>query len=86
MSIYIDASIIPVVNREGGLTHFVCQWVDITERKEAQERLRSSNEELARFNKVAVGRELRMIELKQEINALCKKINAPEPYPEATGE
>ncbi|MBN2702568.1 MAG: PAS domain S-box protein [Pontiellaceae bacterium] len=82
-NVYIDASIIPIMNAKGGLTHIVCQWVDITERKEAEERLSSSNDELARFNKVAVGRELRMIELKQEINALCRRLSIPEIYPEA---
>jgi len=52
---------------------------DITERKQAEElvqrhveELRLSNEELTRFNRASVGRELRMIELKQEVNELCK--------------
>jgi len=55
--------------------------IDITERKrmeaalcqQAQE-LRARNEELTRFNRVAVGRELRMIELKQEVNDLCRRL------------
>ena len=34
-------------------------------------RLLALNEELADFNRFAVGRELRMIELKEEINTLC---------------
>ena len=38
-------------------------------------------EELTRFNRVAVGRELRMIELKKEINALCRQRGEPAPYP-----
>lgn len=51
---------------------------DITEQKQAQEQitltldeLQARNEELARFNRAAVGRELRMIELKEEINELA---------------
>ena len=32
--------------------------------------MRRSNEELTRFNRAAVGRELRMIELKKEVNGL----------------
>jgi PAS domain S-box-containing protein len=57
---------------------------DITERKKAEEQIRQSaeelrarNEMLSRFNAVAVGRELRMIELKQEVNALCAKVGEP---------
>ncbi len=61
--------------------------VDITERKLAEEAmqehaliLQARNEELARFNRVAVGRELRMIELKKEVNALCQEMGRPCPY------
>lgn len=50
---------------------------DITDRKQAEdqisrqmEELAQANDELTRFNRVAVGRELRMIELKKEINEL----------------
>ncbi|MQX37571.1 PAS-domain containing protein [Roseospira navarrensis] len=48
-------------------------WVyDITERKQAENAVRAKVEELEQFNRVAVGRELRMIALKREINALCE--------------
>jgi len=42
--------------------------------------LRESHEELVRFNRVMVGRELRMIELKREINALCGLAGEPPRY------
>ena len=35
--LYIDVSMFPVLNAEGQLTDVVCQWVDITERKKAEE-------------------------------------------------
>ena len=38
------------------------------------------NSELAKFNAAAVGREMRMIELKQEVNALSKQAGLPERY------
>jgi len=44
------------------------------------EELRTINEELAGFNTAAVGRELRMIELKQEINRLCEQSGLPSRY------
>ena len=42
--------------------------------------LRQTNAELQGFNDVMVGRELRMIELKQEIDALCSKYGEPLRY------
>ena len=42
--------------------------------------LRAANEELARFNEAMVGRELRMVELKQEVNALRAQLGQPLPY------
>jgi two-component system sensor histidine kinase EvgS len=65
----------------------VAVFHDITERKkaelklkESEEKLRARNRELERFNKASVDRELRMIELKREINALCRKLEQKEPY------
>ncbi|MBI5951147.1 MAG: PAS domain S-box protein [Chloroflexi bacterium] len=54
---------------------------DITERKQAEEKIQAVNEELMRFNNAMVGRELRMIELKKEVNALCAQIGQPRRYP-----
>jgi PAS domain S-box-containing protein len=60
---------------------------DITESKRAEEalrrhaeELRTRNEELDRFNRASVGRELRMIELKEEINQLCQQAGLPPRY------
>jgi PAS domain S-box-containing protein len=57
---------------------------DISDRKRAEvalrqqtEELRASNDELELFNRAATGRELRMIELKQEINELCRRLGEP---------
>ena len=44
------------------------------------EELRAANQELSRFNEAMVGRELRMIELKQEVNALCAMLGQPPRY------
>jgi DNA-binding response OmpR family regulator len=75
--------------REGGESRLslVGTTQDITERQAAEEALRQqteslerSNAELERFNRLAVGRELRMIELKRQINDLCAQLGQPAPY------
>ena len=43
--------------------------------------LRARNEELTRFNRGMVGRELRMVDLKREINELCRQTGQPPRYP-----
>ncbi len=53
---------------------------DVTERKRAEAIERKRTNELEQFNKMATGRELRMMELKQEINALCRELGRTEPY------
>jgi PAS domain S-box-containing protein len=67
---------------------------DITELKRGEEKLQQSNTELANrskelrasnyeltyFNNAMVGRELRMIELKKEVNDLCRQAGQPPRY------
>ncbi len=42
--------------------------------------LRAANEELSAFNRIMVDRELRMIELKEEVNLLCGQLGRPPRY------
>jgi PAS domain S-box-containing protein len=53
---------------------------DITERKLAEAALHKKIDELLRFQRLTVGRELRMIELKKEINTLLSQAGKPEKY------
>jgi hypothetical protein len=57
------------------------------ERRRAEERLARLNEqlsssmhELEQFNRLAIGREERMIELKREVNTLAQELGRREPY------
>ena len=53
---------------------------DITERKHMEDKLRRNLEELERFNKLAIGREIKMIQLKQEINEFMSQMGHGEKY------
>jgi len=64
----------------GSVPHFIVLSRDITDRKTAEDELRHRNEELERFNRVTVGRELDMIELKKRINELSRELGRKEPY------
>jgi PAS domain S-box-containing protein len=53
---------------------------DITERHTAAAELRQRNDDLERFNRAAIDRELRMVALKREVNALALAAGQPAPY------
>lgn len=53
---------------------------EIEDRKKAEEALTEKMVELEQFNRLAVGRELKMIELKKEINALLTKAGYSPKY------
>ncbi len=53
---------------------------ELVERRRAEEELRKRLEEIARFSSLAVGREHRMTELKQEVNSLCEVLGQTPPY------
>ncbi|MDD5084845.1 MAG: CHASE4 domain-containing protein [Candidatus Omnitrophica bacterium] len=51
---------------------------DITERKEMETKLRERLDELERFQRITIGREKRIIELKEEVERLKKMIDAKQ--------
>lgn len=53
---------------------------DITERLTAEKKLNDQLEELQRWHNVTLGRELRIIELKQEVNQLLSLLGKPGKY------
>jgi two-component system CheB/CheR fusion protein len=67
------ARMLPYRTMDDRIAGVVLTFVDITERQRVIE-------ELTRFNNAAVGREMRMIELKKEINELASRLNEPPRY------
>ncbi|WP_149112203.1 chemotaxis protein CheB [Limnoglobus roseus] len=55
--------------------------VHLIERRWTEDALQTNLDELTRFNQAMVSRETRMIELKQEVNALCPELGRPDRYP-----
>jgi len=53
---------------------------EIAERRRTAEQLSGKMSELEQFNRLAVGREQRMIELKREVNEFARKAGAAPPY------
>ena len=71
---------VPVFNELGEPEFMMGISEDITERKLVEETLAEKMKELERFHHLAVGRELAMIELKKEVNALLIKSGMEEKY------
>jgi PAS domain S-box-containing protein len=63
-----------------GQSAILAWWTDVTEIKATSEELKSKFDELARFRRMAIGRELKMIELKKEINAFLTEGGFAEKY------
>ncbi|MBI5540822.1 MAG: PAS domain S-box protein [Bacteroidia bacterium] len=76
---YVAYSTSPIIENDV-ITGSVITFVDITERKKEQNEIIRKSNELERFNKLLINRELRMIELKKEINELYLKLGGSEKY------
>lgn len=79
-TIIVESTMRFIRNAEGQPTGIIGVSRDITKRKNAERDLRQKMDELERFNNLSVGRELKMIELKKEINLLLQKLGEPEKY------
>jgi PAS domain S-box-containing protein len=70
----------PWIDTQGDIGGLIIFSEVITARKQAEEVQKKRTQELEEFHRLSVGRELQMVELKQEVNALAKKAGQPEPY------
>jgi PAS domain S-box-containing protein len=78
----------PILDEKGDPNGVIGISFDISERRKTEEamlkkmdELAASNEELNRINRLTIGREMRMIELKHHCNALAVQLGIEKPYP-----
>ncbi len=73
-------SFYPVQDKTGEIIGVAIFGQDVTERKQMEEALKRNVEELERFSKLAYGREIKMIQLKKEINELLDQTGQAKKY------
>jgi two-component system sensor histidine kinase/response regulator len=64
------AHISPILSSKGSLIGYIGTEEDISERLSLEEKMRQNITELKKINRLMIGRELKMIELKQQIKKL----------------
>lgn len=69
--LYTDVNASPIIL--DGKKYLLAVFRDITERKEAEKKDKEYLDELENMNKLMIGRELKMIEMKEELEALKRK-------------
>ncbi|MFH1684365.1 MAG: PAS domain-containing protein [Candidatus Margulisiibacteriota bacterium] len=79
---WVLTSKIPFVDEHGQIIGILGISMDITERKQAEKKLQEKMQELEEFHDLAVGRELKMIELENEVNALLIELGRKPKYKE----
>lgn len=68
------------IYEKDGLMYADGVFTDVTDRKKTEDELKTKITELEKFQEITVNRELEMIELKKEINALCEKCGENKKY------
>lgn len=67
-------------DKSGDLRRLIGVHLDMTASKQAAQEMQENLDELERFNRLVVGRELKMIQLKEEINGLLEKLGRKQRY------
>ena len=77
---WFEATVDPIMDENKNLLGAVHIISDITERKLAEDEFKKQVKEIDRFNKLMMGRESKMIDLKKEVNELLEKVGKPKKY------
>ena len=75
-----DRGCIMTRNEDGKPLMMFGTHMDITLRKNTEGALQDKMNEIKRMNKFMTDREFRVIEVKKEVNELCKELGRPSPY------
>jgi PAS domain S-box-containing protein len=75
---YADINAFPVTI--AGKKYLAGIFRDVTEKKKSEEALKNKMRQIEHLNNMFVGREMRMIELKKEVNALLEELGRPKEY------
>jgi len=67
-------------DEKGDITGYFFAFIDLSQIKEKERELKEKVKELEVFNKLAIGRELKMVELKKEIQVLKKELAKRSSY------
>ncbi len=78
--IWTEQRNVPILDQDGEVVAIEGIARDFTQRKEWEDSMREKTEEIERFNRLAVGRELHMVDLKKQVNELSIRLGSKPPY------
>jgi hypothetical protein len=68
------------ISKDDRVVGAVITFLDISQRQRVEEEMRQYVEDLERFNRLTIGREEKMIALKEEVNSLLEQIGQGRKY------
>lgn len=71
---WVNSTLVPIIGKDGKPARYIAVRIPITEQKLAEEQFLAKNKELERTNKLMIGRELTMAELKKQNKDLEQRL------------
>ena len=78
--LWFHSTIVPVDDDQGQMSYIMIVSIETTERKRLEIESQKQIKELEKMNDLMIGREDRILEMKQEINALSEELGRSKPY------
>jgi PAS domain S-box-containing protein len=78
--LYVDGTASPILDEQNNIIGFLGIQRDITQRKREEEKLKNKMAEIQRLMDSMLKRDLKMIELKKEVNELLRRSGQKEKY------